>query len=223
MSNETLGRGKRTVIKTPAIAAHDAKVQRDAGIRESRARNKKVNEEEEALQEEEEALEAMKVAQVTKANAKSKANAKGQAVSKSAAMSTAAKLVSKSNAGSKSVSTSASRVASGNAQKNDISPEEAANIAAVFADEAEVNRYVNLIHYRDFKPIDYLKTLDLDELQTLWKAGEGSAPAAKPKETAKKAAAKAPAKTPSKKVKSSAQVVSKITMIGSPLNALNQA
>ncbi|KAG9077978.1 hypothetical protein FRC06_008609 [Ceratobasidium sp. 370] len=124
MSSEAFGHGWRTIVKTQAIIEHEAAMKKTVQLRENRAHNKRVNEQEQALQEGE-ALEPepkpkpkAKAKANTNANANTNTNAKGQAVSKPVAKSAASNWVPKSTSGSKSASASTASAASKGPQHN---------------------------------------------------------------------------------------------------------
>ncbi|KAG8724982.1 hypothetical protein FRC09_011010 [Ceratobasidium sp. 395] len=228
--DEVFGRGMRSPIKTKAIAEHDAQIQKSNQNRETRRRTKQVNEQEQDLVEQEKTLEEMEaeIVAAEKLLATQKLKAKKLAASKAAAPkqpSNSKTSLSKSvkskdtNSGSSATATAGSRAP---AIKYD-TREEADNHAALQKYEEDKEQLVNILFWRDRMDRGKLELMDLEELQVLYQAGLGAAPApAKQKKT--KATSSAAAKTPAaKRVKASAVMSSTIEMLGSPLNALKEA
>ncbi|KAG8786209.1 hypothetical protein FRC12_016800 [Ceratobasidium sp. 428] len=201
-SDDILGHGKQTITKTKAIAGHEATVQKSAQNRESRVRTKKLNEQEELLQAQDD-MDAAETAE--KELEKALAKAKKEADALELKLKMAKEKAQAQPKEKEKTQTKGKAKASGSAAKPTEVPD---------GDPRERERLMNMIYWAErLENMDGLKTLKFAELQARLKAGEAAA-AAKSK---KSSATKTPKK---KKVKASQPMVSTITLLGSPLDVL---
>ncbi|QRV81106.1 hypothetical protein RhiJN_09121 [Ceratobasidium sp. AG-Ba] len=197
---ETLGRGHRVSIKTNAMLEYEAGRNKSKQKVASYARNKNVRAEEELLTQERVGLQSSKTA---KSKSKSK-ESKGQPESQQAALDS----------------------------------EEQRNVAELKQYEARCLELKYMIYGRIGRPLAELDRMDLDELEKTWAEAlqstalnvqpalsAGAATKAKAKGSTVKDKAMVPLalETPAKKLRASKTFANKVSMIGSPLVALNQA
>ncbi|KAG8793944.1 hypothetical protein FRC12_001090 [Ceratobasidium sp. 428] len=193
---EELGRGKRAPQKTKAIEEFDKGVKKSQALRESNKRNKVIREEHAAL----DAGDAESAASSKEPKSKSKAKSKAK---------------------------------SGDDLEDERPPPIDEIAAELEEEEAEMTRLTHLIHFRDRVPYDKLGFWSLKELEAQWRKGDGAAPAkgantTKAAGTSKAGATKATksataTKTPKPKRIAGIVEPCQITMLGSPLLALQSA
>ncbi|KAG8780161.1 hypothetical protein FRC12_023381 [Ceratobasidium sp. 428] len=190
---EELGRGKRAPQKTKAIAEFDKGVKKSQSLRESNQRNRLIRKEKAAL----DAAEAESAASSKEPKSKSKGKLKGK---------------------------------SGDDLEDERPPPINEIAAELERDEEETMRLTHLVHFRDRIPYDTLGFWSLKELDAQWRKGDGAAPAKgantkKAAGTSKAKSTKPATATKTPKPKRIAGIVEPcpITMLGSPLLALQSA